>query len=122
MSEHDSEEFSEAESESSENDSFPVPPPPSTQIPTPTQNTNTYNGNFGSPDPIPPPPMHPPIQDEEIVAKKLKMKLPPSLEKAKWVPPRHRGGERAKRASLDEDENTRDESREMTTYIMATST
>ena len=32
------------------------------------------------------------------------------------------GGERAKRASLDEEENTRDESREMATYIMATST
>ncbi len=31
-------------------------------------------------------------------------------------------GERAKRASLDEDEHTRDESREMATDIMATST
>ena len=31
-------------------------------------------------------------------------------------------GERAKRASLDEDENTRDESREMAIDIMATST
>ena len=32
------------------------------------------------------------------------------------------GGERAKRASLDEDEHTRDESHEMATEIMATST
>jgi len=31
-------------------------------------------------------------------------------------------GERAKRASVEEDENTRDESREMATDIMATST
>jgi len=31
-------------------------------------------------------------------------------------------GERAKRASFEEDENTRDESREMATDIMATST
>ena len=33
-----------------------------------------------------------------------------------------KAGERAKRASLDEDEHTRDESREMATDIMATST
>ena len=49
------------------------------------------------PPPGPPPPAPPsyppPIQDDEdvIAHKKKTARLPPSLEKKKWIPPRHRG-------------------------------
>ena len=91
------------------------------------RNNSQYDVEFDKSDPKTPYNTYPVIAKYPLISKTEEIRFP---EWKKPITLRHEErprskddeGERAKRASLDEDENTRDESRKMATFIMVTST